>query len=580
MPQKNGTRKSHSFFQGALILSFGAILVKVIGAIFKIPLTNLIGELGMGYFNTAYQIYLPVYTVATAGFPIAVARMVAQNMAQKRYRDVRRIYKIAVPLFLLSGLAGTLTMLFGAKPYVNAIHSPHAVYCIWAMAPTVFFCCVLSVQRGYYEGLRNMVPTAVSQVIEALCKLFAGLLCAYLVMKRGMEEFYQSGTVFGTAASTQEEAVNLTLPLAAAGAITGVTVGAALGFLYLWLRHRIKGDGITEQEIVFSPVPAPSKKLLRTLLKISIPVCLGALVVNLGALIDVTFLQSRLSAIAPDLLRSIFSDAVPSAVGNDELTSYLYGSYTLAQNVSMLVPTVAQALGVSALPTITEAWTSGNRKNIQNSIESVIKISALIAFPAGFGLFAMSGEVLSLLFSQRPNGVMIATPLLMILALTVILMTLSVPVNSMLQAVGRVDLPVKLLAVGMVIKLAMNYTLVAVPEINLRGACYGSVACYLLIAILGIYALCKQTKIKLHVTAVLLKPAFAGILCGAAARGSYLLFCQALSQSLSTLLAVIVAVCVYIASLFLTRTLSRSDIQMLPKGEKLLRLLEKRRWIR
>ncbi len=212
----------------------------------------------MGYFNTAYQIYLPVYTVATAGFPIAVARMVAQNMAQKRYRDVRRIYKIAVPLFLLSGLAGTLAMLFGAKPYVNAIHSPHAVYCIWAMAPTVFFCCVLSVQRGYYEGLRNMVPTAVSQVIEALCKLFVGLLCAYLVMKRGMEEFYQSGTVFGTAASTQEEAVNLTLPLAAAGAIIGVTVGAALGFLYLWLRHRIKGDGITEQEIVFSPVPAPA----------------------------------------------------------------------------------------------------------------------------------------------------------------------------------------------------------------------------------------------------------------------------------------------------------------------------------
>lgn len=580
MPQKNGTRKSHSFFQGALILSFGAILVKVIGAIFKIPLTNLIGELGMGYFNTAYQIYLPVYTVATAGFPIAVARMVAQNMAQKRYRDVRQIYKIAAPLFVLSGLAGTLVMLLGARPYVNAIHSPHAVYCIWAMAPTVFFCCVLSVQRGYYEGLRNMVPTAVSQVIEALCKLFVGLLCAYLVMKKGMEEFYQSGAVFGVAASSQEEALNLTLPFAAAGAIVGVTVGAALGFLYLWLRHRIKGDGITEQEIVFAPVPASGKQLLRTLMKISVPVCLGALVVNLGALIDVTFLQSRLAAIAPDVLRGIFADAIPPALGNDELTSYLYGSYTLAQNVSMLVPTVAQALGVSALPTITEAWTGGNRKTIQNSIESVVKISALIAFPAGFGLFAMSGEILTLLFAQRPNGVVIATPLLMVLAVTVIFMTLSVPVNSMLQAVGRVDLPVKLLAVGMVIKLAMNYTLVAVPEINLQGACYGSAACYLLIAVLGIYALCKQAKIKLHATAVLLKPALAGALCGAAAKGSYVLFSKAASPSVSTLLAVGVAVCVYIAALFITRTLSRQDIQMLPKGDKLLRLLEKRRWIR
>ncbi len=579
MPQKNGTRKSHSFFQGALILSLGTIIVKIIGAIFKIPLTNLIGELGMGYFNTAYQIYLPVYTIATAGFPIAVARMVAASMAQRRFRDVRRIYKIAIPLFVISGLLGTFIMFFGARPYANAIHSPNAVYCIWAMAPTVFFCCVVSVQRGYYEGLRNMVPTAVSQIIEALCKLFAGLLCAYLVMKEGLAQYAETGTVFGYAAGSQEEALNIALPYAAAGAISGVTVGAVLGFIYLWLRHRVKGDGITEQELVFSPAAAPGKDLLRTLMKISIPVCLGALVVNLGALIDVTFLQSRLGTIAPDVLRNIFGSAIPAAIANDELTSYLYGSFTLAQNVSMLVPTVAQALGVSALPTITEAWTGGDRKNIQSSVESVMKISALIAFPAGFGLLAMSGDVLSLLFSQRPNGVLIATPLLMILAVTVILMTISVPVNSMLQAVGRVDLPVKLLAVGMLIKLAMNYTLVAVPEINLRGACYGSVACYLLITLLGVYALCRQAKIKLRWFSVFLKPAFAGAVCGAAAKGVSMLLAGRTPANAATLLAVGAAAVVYLFVLLLTRTLSKQDIRMLPKGDKLLPMLEKHRWI-
>lgn len=580
VPEKAAKRKSHSFLQGALILSAGTMLVKLIGAIFKIPLTNMIGELGMGYFNTAYQIYMPIYTIATAGFPIAVSKMVSQNMALGRYRDVRQVYKTAGPFFFLSGLAGFLIMYFGAGPYTAAVQSPNALFCIRMMAPTVFFCCMMSVHRGYYEGMRNMTPTAVSQVIEAVCKLFIGLLGAYLVMQAGMREYAAEGTVFGAVAADAEAAVNLTLPFAAAGAISGVTVGSVLGFLFLWLRHRIKGDGITQEELRASPVPESRRRTMGMLLRISVPVCIGALVINLGSLIDVTFLQNRLGAISPGTLRILFGDLIPSSIHTGELTPYLYGCYTIAQNVAALVPTVAQSFGVSALPSVTAAWAGGDKVEIKKNVDSVVRLSSLIAFPAGLGIIALAGPILRLLFSQRPNGVLIATPLLAVLGVTVILMTISVPVNSMLQAVGRADLPVKLLSIGMLIKLALNYTLVAVPQINLMGACIGSVACYLFITVFGVYCLGRQTRVKLDYLSAFVKPLLAGVACAACAWGAQGLIARVLPDKVATLAAVAVAVIVYIAVLLLVRAVTKEDILMLPKGEKLAGFLEKHHFLR
>ncbi len=583
MQEKTKRQNSHNFLQGALILSMSVVAVKVIGAIFKIPLTNLLGELGMGYFNTAYQIYMPIYTIATAGFPVAISKMVAHHMALGKYRDVRRIYRISVPIFILSGLLGFVVMFFGAKPYAQAIHSGNAVYCVMLMAPTVFFCCMMAVFRGYYEGMGNMVPTAVSQVVEAVFKLFAGLLFAYLIMQRGIEEYAFQGTVFGVMAYSEEEALNITLPYAAAGAISGVTIGSFLGLCYLILYKKIKGDGIAEEKYFLSSPPESSKKLVHQLLVTALPVCMGALVINIGALIDVTFLQSRLAAIPAEQLRGIFGDTVPESISAGNLTAYLYGAFTMAQNVAMLVPTVAQSFGVSALPSVAAAWAVGkkeNHRNIKKSVESVIRLSALVAFPCGFGLAVLPQQVLSLLFSSRPNGVMIAAPVLRVLAVTVILMTISVPVNSMLQAVGRVDMPVKLLSVGMLLKLVMNYTLVAVPEINLLGACYGSVVCYGLITVFGIYILCRTTGIRLSVGAVLGKPMLSAAACAAAAWGVYGFASRVLSPSVSTVAAIGAAVFVYLLFLLLTRTFAKEDILMLPKGEKICKLLEKRHWIR
>ena len=199
-------RQSHSFLQGAVILTAGVLAVKLMGAVFKIPLNWVIGEDGMGYFTTAYSFYSPIYSLATAGFPIAISRLVSMNCVQKRYRDVRQIHRVSVPIFLLTGTLGLLVMLLGSGWYVRAMGNENALPCMLALAPAILFSCLSAIYRGYYEGLRKMAPTAISEVLEALFRLALGLAASFRVMQMGMEEYTRLGSVFGTEAASKAEA--------------------------------------------------------------------------------------------------------------------------------------------------------------------------------------------------------------------------------------------------------------------------------------------------------------------------------------------------------------------------------------
>ncbi|MEE0806656.1 MAG: oligosaccharide flippase family protein, partial [Acutalibacteraceae bacterium] len=201
-----GARVRQSFLHGALLLTAGVLLVKVVGALFKIPLSAVITEDGMGYFSTAYSFYNVIFSIATAGFPVAVSRMVSENDSLGRWRDVRRIKQAASPVFLLTGAVGTGLMILGAPLYTRAVGNAGALPAMLALAPSVLLCSLAAVYRGYYEGLRNMTPTTVSQVIEALAKLLFGLSGAYFVMARASREFAASGTVLGRAVADGAEA--------------------------------------------------------------------------------------------------------------------------------------------------------------------------------------------------------------------------------------------------------------------------------------------------------------------------------------------------------------------------------------
>lgn len=199
-------KQKQNFLHGALILMSATVIVKIIGYFFKVPLKGIIGVSGFGYFNAAYGLFNTLYALSVAGMPIAVSRMVAQNMQQGRYRDVRKIKRLSTVSFLCTGLLGTLLMFAGAGPYVRFAENPNAFLAVFVMAPAIFFVCVSSSYRGYYEGLRNMYPTAWSQISEALVKLACGLLFSSAAVRLGLEEYERSGRVFGTAVETSSQA--------------------------------------------------------------------------------------------------------------------------------------------------------------------------------------------------------------------------------------------------------------------------------------------------------------------------------------------------------------------------------------
>ncbi len=574
----NQKRRQQNLVQGSLILAVATLLVKVLGAIYKIPLANILGGLGGGYYSTAYDIYLPVYSLAMAGLPVAVSRMVAESAAKKNYNNTRKILKIAQRAFLITGTVGTVAILALTYFYLfsdpfrslfNITSGADNVYSIMLISFSILFCCIMSSYRGYYEGLRNMYPTAVSQVIEAAGKLLVGLLLAGGVK-------YVCTSQLGM---TADEAA----PFAAGGAVLGVTLGSAVGAIYLIIRHRRAGDGITEEEIAASAPADSTKSLLKMLIAIAIPIVIGSLVRDIASLVDLTTVKARLSTVVtanPNLIEDCFGLSVRYD-DIDKTVTYLYGCYkTFAYSIYNLVPTITAVIGVSTIPTLCTAWSSQDKDSVKESVHSILKLTSVISLPAGIGIVALAGPILNLLFSDQPNEVAISTPILMVLGMSAIFAGIAVPTTSMLQAIGKQNIPVINMAVGVLLKIVVNYTLVGIESINVVGAPAGTGVCYAYIMIANLLCLRHYSKVDLGVVRTVIKPLVCALLCGATAYFGYeLLSCVGLSGKLGTAICIVLAGTVYALCLGVTKTFTKNDILMLPKGEKLVKVLAKLRWI-
>lgn len=554
-----GKAKKQSFLQGALILSGAAILVKIIGALFKIPLQQFGGMVAFGYFSTAYEIYTPIYVIAIAGLPVAVSRMVSERVALGRYRDVRVIYRVAHRAFLLTGTVGMLAMIIAAFLYPQFVGNPDNLYAMLIMAPAVFCCCMVSAHRGLYEGLRNMTPTAISQVIEALGKLLLGLGLAFIVKKLGWGD-----------------------PFVAAAAMVGVTLGTVFSLLYMMVRYRRHGTGITRAELACSPPPVSGRSALKLLLAIAIPVALGSVATQITNLVDVTSLQRCLRNIMEsdgEVVRELYASQLSaSGVEAGEVATWLYGNRGTAMTYVNLVPNLTLTFGISALPVITTAWATKDQRQLRGTVESVLRITLLIALPAGIGM-AVLGEPLMYLIYGSTAVSSVVGPLLNVLGIAVIFICLIAPINAMLQAVGRADLPVKIMVVGGILKFVLNIVLVSRPEINIMGSAISTLVCYIVMVVMSVYMLCRVIRIRMRFRTVVLKPLLAALLCGGAAWGVNRLVGSFTGLRLAAIVAVLAAIAVYVFFLLKLKTLTKSDVLMLPKGQKIAQLLEKYNWI-
>ena len=582
-------RREQNFLGGAATLVAALAGVKILGAIYKIFINGLLEGDGSGYFNTAYDIYTPFYAIALAGLPIALARMVSGYAVRQRYKDVRRLRKVAQRAYFVTGTLSFVVLLAAAWPLLNFIGNTSAIFCVLFIAPSLLFCCVMSSYRGYYNGLHNMVPTAVSQLAEGMGRMVFGLVLAYGTNGYLNDVFQKTGKVFGKVITEgYDEVKDVIIPVAnmaqreiskynAAAAIIGVTLGAAVGALFLFIRDRKGGDGITAEEIELSPKPESSRTMLKMLVTIAIPVVIGSLVTNASGMIDSVMVQRQLSNLVKTHGAELAAQYTGLIKEGAELPNFLYGCYKgFAYSIYNLVPTLSEALAVSALTTLAALWVKRNNREIKYSIESTVRITAMIAMPAGLGISVLSGPILSLLYRNNPGEVAIATPLLQFMGISAVFAGLAAPLTSMLQAIGKQNVPVINMVIGMVMKIAINYTLVGVPSVNIRGAAMGSLVCYSFIVVADFICLCKYSRVVPNILKTLIKPAVcAGLSAAAAWAVNGLMGRVVSSSSLCTIAAIAAAGLTYILAIALTRTLVKDDVLMMPKGERLAAALTK-----
>lgn len=574
-------QKKQSLLNGALVLSMAVVAVKLIGVFFKLYVTLKIGYDGKGYYATAYNIYAPIYSIALAGFPTAVSKMVAAKAAEGRYRDVRALFKISLRIFTLAGAAGTILILLIAFPYTKTISSYDSIPAILAIAPSMFFCCVMSGYRGYYQGLRDMTSSAISQVIEAAGKLIFGWVLINSVVGTGAF-FADKIPVLNKLVTDSSQAY------AAAAAIAGVTIGSLMGLIYFVIRHKVRGEVIPIALLRKSPKQTDASLLTREFIAISIPIAISALVTNVTTLIDNWTVQNRLQYVLDnhfDVIAAMYPDIIAAkkftAEAAEQFKSYLYGAFDTVLEIKNIVPTFTVTLGLSAIPVLSEAWVKKDNRTIQKSIDAVLRITGLIAFPCGIGMFVLAEDILWLLYGNsevNAPAIPYIAPILMMYGISVIFLALTQPITSMLQAVDRMDVPIKSMLIGAVVKIVSNLVFVGIPAINIQGAAIGSIACNIIIVVYGMIVLKRDTKMKFNWIELVVKPLGCAAASGAAAFAVSRLFAKLIpsgSRNIATIMAVLTAVIIYAVALILTGAIKEEDVLALPKGEKIVKVLAK-----
>ena len=538
----SNAEKKSTFFGGAAILAASAILVKVIGAIYRIPLGNILSDEVMADYNSAYNIYNFFLTISTAGLPVALSKTISEANALGRHNQVQRTFRVAFVTFLILGLISFFCMTVLAAPMAQiVISNPKAVYCVMALAPSVLCVCIMSAFRGYFQGHFNMMPTGISQVIEAFFKLVVGLALALFLVN-----------------------VIQKPELGSVGAIIGVSCGSVVALLYiLFLFFR---DRRHRQRIRATDRPDGSMRILSNLLKLAIPITLGSAATSLVTLIDTKLVMSQLQSVYQTVDGLGKEAALDAARG-------LYGIYSKTMSIYNLPFSMMVPLTACIIPAVSASLARRDHLGAQKVSESALRIGLLLALPMGMGLFALGGPIMGLLFPTI--DVSVAGPLLSVLGLASVFVALQLLCNSILQANGMVNLPILAVVIGGVVKVVVNFILVGNPDIRINGAPVGTLCCFIVISALEIFIIRRSIPAPPSFLRAFLKPFVPSVIMAAAAWATYGLLTNFLhmGNSLATIGGIGVGVVVYLVLVLALRVLSREDLELMPKGDKIAKIL-------
>lgn len=525
---------NNNFLKGAAILSIAGAIVKILGAFYRIPLNNILGSEGIGYYQTAYPLYVLLLTISTAGFPVAIAKLVSEKRAIGNHKGAHKVFRVA---FLGMAMAGLLTAIFvavGARKIVYRWGNEDAYYSLIALVPALFFVPIMSAFRGYFQGRQNMTPTALSQISEQFFRVIIGLALTYYLLDMG-------------------------LPIAAGGASFGGSIGAFAGALTMFIMFLLKRPEVQKELSISVGEEDRVETIIKDLLIIAIPITIGAAIVPIMNSIDAFLVFRRLSNIG-------FSK---------KEANVLFGQLTgHAQTLINLPLIFSTALSMSLVPTISMANTRKNYGEIRETTSSSIRITLLIGLPAALGLFILAEPIIGLLYYKlSPEEILNTSEILAILSFGIIFLTLVQSLTAILQGLGKPMVPVINLALGAGAKVVLTYILTGIRTINVKGAAISTVVTYLIAALLDLIAVKKYTRLKLDIKETILKPLLSSIGMAIVAKISYLNFISIFGNKLATIMAIILAGIVYFILLFVTGSITYEDFMLLSQDGKVAKRL-------
>lgn len=525
-------QQKSSFLRGAFILAAAGIVSKIIGAFYRIPLTNIIGPEGMGLYQIAYPVYAFLLVISTAGIPTAISKMVSEKLATNDKNSAYGIFKVSLKLLLIIGIITTVVMAFGSRIFAKAAGNVNADYSFLAISPALFIVSALSSYRGFYQGMQYMEVTAVSQLIEQAGKLLIGFQLAI--------SWKAAGIKYG-----------------AAGALLGVSLSelAALVFVIGVNDRKIKKD----QSIKKNKISNKSfREISVKLLKIAVPVTIGASIMPLISFLDTAIVINRLESFGMSTGRA---------------TAY-FGDLTAIVNPLINMPAVLTlALAMSLVPSISESKAVNDNKMVMRKSLLGFKIALLIGVPAAAGFFILNKQIISLLYpSLSGEHMKISCSILMIMSAAVLFLSLVQSMTGILQGLGKPFIPVKNLVIGALLKIIITYYLIGVPSIGILGAPIGTVVCYMTAGILNSAAVFRESGIRKCL------PVIFKICVSTSVMAVFIFIINnriEVYSSAKTVLIILAAVLIYCIMIVITRVIDINEIEGISHNEKVKRILTK-----
>lgn len=546
MSRGQKTKSNNFLIQGAILASAG-IITRLIGIAYRIPVNNILGDEGQGFYGCAFSIYNIALLLTSYSLPLAVSKLVSARVSKGEHKNAMRIFKCALTFALIVGaLVGILVFLLSDFIAGTVMSLRLSAYALRVLAPGLFIVAVMGVFRGYFQGMGTMVPTALSQIIEQIVNAIVSIIGASYLLEMGKK----------AAASKTEP--SLPFAYGAAGGTLGTVSGALFGLLFLLLIFKLYYPTIKRRNAQdYVNAKEPYKDVYRALFLTIAPVILSTAIYNINDTID----------------QGIFSNIMLAQGHTEKKVAELLGMFTGKYNTLIHIPlAVANALGASLIPSLTAAVTTKNKKQVHEKITLVIRVTMLIAIPSFLAFTALPKQILSLLYIGNVN---IPANMLRLGAITVVFYCLSTVTNSILQGLNKMTTPVKHGAMSLGIHLVAVFIMLVFFKLGIYSLVVGNIVFSLSMCILNGRALKKIAKYEQEIKKTFLIPVEAAIVMGFVCAVGHYLLAIPLSDKLATILIIPIAALVYGVSLLKFGGLSADEILALPKGATILRILEK-----